>query len=130
LPKKIAGTVIVVDDDLSIRRALQRLLEAWDFNVLLFSSAEELLASVLPIERVCLLLDVYLPGLNGIELCRILEASGRELPTILMSGRDDQQTRQIMRQTTPIARLFKPFDETTLLRALRKGLGNHPKLLS
>jgi len=62
-------------------------------------------------ERNCLLLDVYMPGMNGVELCRNLVASGRHLPTILISGRDDRQTRQMMREANSIASLLKPFDE-------------------
>jgi CheY-like chemotaxis protein len=60
--------------------------------------------------------------MSGIELCRNLAASGRHLPTVLMTGRDDQQTRQMMREAEPVASLFKPFDEKTLLRVIRKAL--------
>jgi FixJ family two-component response regulator len=95
--------VIVVDDDASIRRALGRQLQILGFDVLVFQSAEKLLVSDLPIDNACLLSDVYLPGIGGIELCQNLVASGRHLPTILMSGRDDEATRQIMRQAKPIA---------------------------
>jgi len=118
--------MIVVDDDASIRRALRTLLQILGFNVLVFQSAEELLASEFPTDNACLLLDVYMPGMSGIELCRSLVASGRHLPTLLMSGRDDERTRRIMRETKSIARLFKPFDEKTLLRAIRKALPNRP----
>jgi FixJ family two-component response regulator len=125
LPKNSLATVIVVDDDASMRRALGRQLQILGFHVSVFESAEELLASEFPTDNACLLLDVYMPGMNGIELCRSLDASGRHLPTILMSARDDQATRQIMRQVKPIAEIFKPFDEKILLRvigiALRKG---------
>jgi FixJ family two-component response regulator len=122
--EKSTATVIVVDDDASIRRALGRQLRILGFDVLVFQSAEEVLVSGLPIDNACLLLDVYMPGMSGIELCQSLLASGRHLPTILMSGRDDEATRQIMRRAQPIARLFKPFDQKTLLRAIRKALRN------
>jgi len=120
--KKSTATVIVVDDDASVRRALRRQLQILGFNVLDFESAEELLASESPTGDACLLLDIYMPGMNGIELCRSLASSGRHLPTILISGRDDRQTRQMMRESSPIASLLKPFDEETLLRAIRKAL--------
>jgi len=112
----------VVDDDASIRRALASQLRILGFDVLVFQGAEELLVSKLPIDNACLLLDVCMPGMNGIELWQSLVASGRHLPTILMSGRDDEATRQIMRQAQPIAGLFKPFDQKTLLQAIRKAL--------
>jgi FixJ family two-component response regulator len=90
--------VIVVDDDVSIRRALRTQLQILGFNVSVFESAEELLASEFPTDNACLLLDVYMPGMSGIELCRSLAASGRHLPTILMTCHDDEQTRKIMRE--------------------------------
>jgi FixJ family two-component response regulator len=118
------ATVVVVDDDASICRALRRQLQILGFNVLVFKCGQDVLAAEFPTSDTCLLLDVYMPGMNGIELCRSLAAAGRGLPTILMSGRDNQQTRQMMRRASPIASLFKPFDEKTLLRALRKALRN------
>ncbi len=119
---KSTATVIVVDDDASIRRALGRQLQILGFSVLDFQSAEDFLASEVPTGDACLLLDVYMPGMNGIELCRSLAASGRHLPTILISGRDDEQIRQMMRKANPIASLLKPFDEKKLLSAIRKAL--------
>jgi FixJ family two-component response regulator len=114
--------VIVVDDDASIRRALRRQLQILGFNVLDFQSAEEFLACEFPTGDACLLLDVYMPGMTGIELCRKMAASGRYLPTILISGRGDPETRKLMRNAKPIASLFKPFDEKNLLRSIRKAL--------
>jgi len=128
LKKKSTATVIVVDDDSSIRRALRRQLQILGFNVLDFQSAEEFLASDVPTSDACLLLDVYMPGMTGTELCRSLAASGRHLPTILISGRDDQRTRKMMRETHPIASLFKPFDEEILVLAIRKALPNRENL--
>ena len=116
------ATVIVVDDDTSIRRVLRRQLQILGFSVLDFQSAEEFLASEFPTGDACLLLDVYMPGMSGIDLCRSLAGSGRHLPTVLISGRDDDQTRQMMRKAKPIASLLKPFDEKKLLSAIRKAL--------
>ena len=110
-----------------MRRALRTQLRAFGFDVLDFQSAEEFLASEVPIDDACLLLDVYMPGMTGIELCRALAVSGRQLPTILISGRDDRQTRKMMHAANPIASLLKPFDEKSLLRAIHKAL---PKWLN
>jgi len=118
----------VVDDDTSIRRALRRQLQILGFNVLDFESAEEFLASEIPTSDACLLLDVYMPGMTGIALCRSMAALGRHLPTILISGRDDPQTRKAMRGANPIASLLKPFDEKSLLRAIRKALPKQTNL--
>ena len=125
LRNKAAATVIVLDDDVSLRRALRRQLQVLGFMVLDFQSAEELLSGDLPMGNACLLLDVYMPGMNGIELCRSLAASKWHVPTILMSGRDDERTRQMMREANPIASLVKPFDEESLLRAIRMALRDH-----
>jgi FixJ family two-component response regulator len=114
--------VILVDDDASIRRALETQLRILGFEVVVYCSGEELLASELPLSGACLLLDIYMPAMNGLELCQVLAASGRQLPTILMTGRDDQQSRHIIRQAHPMASLFKPFDEITLLRAIKKAM--------
>jgi FixJ family two-component response regulator len=105
-----------------MRRALRTQLQIVGFNVLIFQSGEEFLASEVPAGNACLLLDVWMPGMNGIELCQGLAAAGRQVPTILMSGLDDKRTIQIMREAEPIARLFKPFEEKQLLRAIRKAL--------
>jgi FixJ family two-component response regulator len=111
-----------------MRRALVRQLQILGFNVLDFQSAEELLDTEFPTGAACLILDVYMPGMTGIELCGTLVAAGRNLPTILISGRDDSQTRKMMRGANPIASLLKPFDEKLLIRAIRKALGKGTNL--
>jgi two-component system response regulator FixJ len=125
LRKNETATVIVVDDDASLRYALRRQLQVLGFAVLEFQSAEELLRGELPTSNACLLSDVYLPGMNGIELCRGLAFAKWHLPTILMSGCDDERTRKMMREANPIASLVKPFDEEGLLRAIRMALGKN-----
>jgi FixJ family two-component response regulator len=96
--------------------------------VLVFPSAESLLRGDFPTNNACMLLDIYMPGMSGIELCRSLAASGRQLPTVLMSGSDDQLTRRVMSESETVASLFKPFDEKVLLHAIRKALRNQSKL--
>ena len=128
LPTTPKPTVIVVDDDLSVRRALRLQLRVAGFNVLVFQSGESLLGSESPTDNACLLLDVYMPGMSGVELCRSLAAAGRRLPTVLMSASDDGVTRRVMSEAKAVASLFKPFDEKTLLRAIWKALHNQLKL--
>jgi FixJ family two-component response regulator len=118
----------VVDDDASICRALGRQLQILGYDVLVFQSAQEMLASGLPTANACLLVDVYMPEMCGIDLCQRLAASGRHLPAILMSAHDDDATRRSIRQAEPSACLFKPFDEKTLLRAIGKALHDVTKL--
>jgi FixJ family two-component response regulator len=97
-------------------------LRAAGFTVLVFDSGERLLKHALPRTNACLLLDVFMPAVNGIELYRELVAAGRALPVIFMSAHDDEPTRQVMNAAKPAALLFKPFNEKLLLAAIRKAL--------
>ncbi len=115
--------MLVVDDDLSLLRALRRLLSAADLKVKVFESAERFLASEIPAQRVCLLLDLYLPGISGLDLCRTLAESGRSLPTVLMSAHDDEETRNSVREAGAVGTLYKPFDEDVLLNTIMRALG-------
>ena len=119
--------LILIDDDVFVCRALRTQLEILGFDVLVFSNAEDLLVSEFPTDNACLLLDIYLPGMNGIELCRRLTAKGTDLPTVLMTGRDDRLTRRLIRAAKPKECLFKPFDQDSLLRAIQDAMHSSSK---
>ena len=87
----------------------------------MFNSAERLLASRFPTKNACLLLDIYMPGIGGVELCGILAARGRQMPTVLMSGRDDEEVRR-WAKAKRLPCLFKPFGQAALLRAIQKAM--------
>lgn len=125
LPTK--PTVLVVDDDRSVRRALQLQLRIAGFKVRVFDSAEALLSGNSPTDNTCLLLDIYMPGMGGIELLTTLATAGRRIAAVLMSGRDDERTRKLARQAKGNHCLFKPFDQSALLRAIRKAMGRELK---
>jgi FixJ family two-component response regulator len=120
-------TVIIVDDDLSMRRALQLQLRVAGLRVRVFDSVEKFLTDKLPSANTCLLLDIYMPGKKGIELWEQLAADGRRMPTVLMSGRDDEETKALVRSARGVTCLFKPFDQSALLRAIRKALHDGSK---
>jgi FixJ family two-component response regulator len=122
MPEKSRGTVLVVDDDPSVLRALSRLLLQFGFDVVVFDSAESFLSSEIPGGPVSLLLDIYLPGMGGIELCAALAAAGRSVPVILMSARDDEGTKRRARQAGAVAILYKPIEEEVLLDAVNRAL--------
>jgi FixJ family two-component response regulator len=124
---KTITTLIVLDDDDFVCRALKAHLEILGFEVLVFNSGEAMLASVFPIQHTCLLADVYLPGISAIEVDRRLKSAGKYLPTILMSGRDDPETMRMMRSAKPVARLFKPFDPQALERAISQAIRHGSK---
>jgi FixJ family two-component response regulator len=113
-----APTIQVVDDDASTRRALGRLLVALGFEVSVFESAEAFLESGIRAANSCLLVDIHMPGINGIELCDRLAASGWNPPTILMSAHTDPGTAALASQAKAITMLLKPFDEEALLDAI------------
>src|ERR1700736_5263739 len=76
--------ISIVDDDASIREALKSLMRSVRFNVDAFASAEEFLASERVDDTACLILDVYLPGMNGFELQSHLKTEGRDIPLIFL----------------------------------------------
>jgi FixJ family two-component response regulator len=116
------ATVLVVDDDPSMLRSLNRLISASGFNVKTFGTPSELLACDLPGSNACMVVDIDLPEMSGIEMFEVLKRSGRGLPTILITGRTDARTRSLAVQSDSVAVLFKPFDEQPLLDAIGRAL--------
>src|SRR6187401_2765641 len=92
--QKRRGTVAVVDDDPSMLSAADNLLDAHGFATALFASAEEFLGSGAAAQVDCLLLDIHLGGMSGIELRRRLKASRPALPVIFMTALDNEEIRQ------------------------------------
>jgi FixJ family two-component response regulator len=84
-----ASTVFIIDDDQSALEALSRLLRSFELDVAAFASPQEFLERFDPAQPGCLVLDVYMPGLNGLELQRELAARGSELPVVFLSGHGD-----------------------------------------
>lgn len=116
------ATVLVVDDDPSILRSLKRLISASGFEVQTFGKPSELLASQTPASNACMVVDIDMPDMNGIEMCEVLKGSGRGLPAILITGRTDTKTRLLAAESGAVAVLFKPFDEEPLLDAIAHAL--------
>ena len=112
--------VAIVDDDESCREAVQELLRANDFDVRLFASAEELLASSDWLECDCLLVDATLPGASGPELQRLLGARNISKPVIFVTGYDDAELSASVMAAGAIACLYKPYEEDELLASLQK----------
>ena len=117
-----AATVVVVDDDPSVLRALSRLIRTAGFRVLTFDRPSALIASAIPKADACLIVDLNLPEMNGNELCNALTVSGRGLPAILITGRDDSATQRLIKGAHPVAVLFKPVDERALFDAITRAL--------
>lgn len=122
------GLVAIVDDDDDLREALAGLLRAARLRTETFSSAESFLSSSRRLEVSCLVLDVRLPGMNGIELQRKLVDEGLACPIVFMTAHGDAPIRDLALKTGASAFLNKPVRSQALLEeiytALRKSNGN------
>jgi FixJ family two-component response regulator len=102
------GCVVIVDDDLSIREATLTLLRSMSIRSVAFASAEDFLASAWLDHASCLLLDVHMPGMNGLALQRHLVAAGRRIPLIFITAREDEKIREIALRSGAVGFLIKP----------------------
>jgi FixJ family two-component response regulator len=115
-------TIAIVDDDDSIRHALGSLLRAAEFDVLAFASGEELLESLDGKQIGCLIADINLLGMNGVELLEALATAGRAMPSILITARDDATTLALLRRAGRVPHLRKPFSDEELFVTIRRVL--------
>jgi len=113
------STVSVVDDDESMRRMLSRGIQAAGFDVAVFNSAEEFLDSGNPSNSGCLVLDVDLPGMNGIELQQHLNESGTDISIIFMSGHADERMKKRALEAGAAGFFSKPLSINTLVATIR-----------
>jgi FixJ family two-component response regulator len=114
--------ISVVDDDESVRQSLGGLMRSVGFGVKVFSSAEEFLNSDDPRKTNCLILDVRMPGMDGFELQRRLEAGQYEIPVIFITAHGDEDLRQRALIAGAVDYLLKPFSEEALLNAVQAAL--------
>ena len=118
----VAPMVFVVDDDPSVRRSLTRLLASAGYTVEAFASAREFLARERYAGPCCLVLDVRMPGLNGLDLQETLAATGRRMSIVFVTGHVDvpMSVRAMKRGAADL--LTKPVDDRDLLAAIRRAL--------
>ena len=114
--------VMIVDDDESVRKAARRLIKSYGFAVETFASAEDFLASGRLSETACLVLDVQMPGLNGLELQSRLIAGGNPVPIIFITAFSDESARAQALHAGALSYLVKPFEEADLLNAINLAL--------
>ena len=114
--------VIVVDDDAGFLKSVARLLAHHGIDSRTFASAEALIESDSVQRATCLLLDIHLGGISGIELQRRLAASGSKWPVIFMTANDNEATRNAAMDAGCIACLRKPFASHVLLDAISKAV--------
>jgi FixJ family two-component response regulator len=116
--------VAVVEDDESCRLALQRLLEAEGFHVQSFASAEEFLDSGWQRETGCLIADIRMPGMSGLDLQARLNGDHCPIPIIFVTAHGDEKMRLQAMRGGAVKFLAKPFDAAILLEGVRAALGN------
>ena len=120
MPK--ASLVSVVEDDQFFRESMRRLMRSLGYSVEAFPSAADFLASPRLVETACLIADVHMPAMTGLELHRHLIAAGYAIPTILVTAYPDDDVRTRALKDGVVCYLRKPVDEKHLMRCLRAAL--------
>lgn len=111
-------SIVIVDDDDAARDSLQTLLEVQGFSVESFETCEEFLESAALHKGACLVLDVHLPGMSGLELMDELKSRRINLPTILVTGRNDKAIQERAAALGAVMLLEKPIDLDALMAAI------------
>src|SRR6201990_1797307 len=114
--------VAVVDDDESFRSALQRLMKSAGFPVRSFASAEDFLKSGQQQDTGCLIADIRMPGMSGLDLQAKLNADHCPIPTIFITAHGDEKMRLQAMRGGAVKFLAKPFDDAILLQSVRAAL--------
>jgi FixJ family two-component response regulator len=114
--------ISVVDDDESVRRTTTLLIESFDFRAAAFDSADSFLRSSQLNDTACLIVDIQMPGMNGLQLQSHLAASGYKIPVIFITAYDNKESRRQALQAGAIAFLGKPFSDELLLQTIRAAL--------
>jgi FixJ family two-component response regulator len=117
-----AALVSIVDDDASVRKGLARLVRAAGYDVETFASAHEYLARPRPEDPCCLLLDVRMPGLSGLELQEALASMGRRVSIVFVSGHADIPRSVKAMKSGAVDFLTKPVDDRELLGAIERAV--------
>jgi two-component system, LuxR family, response regulator FixJ len=115
-------TVHVVDDDAPVRRSLERLLDSAGFNVVSYETPFAFLDAVSKLVPGCALLDIKMPGMDGLELQTLLRQCGVPLPIVMMTGQGDVQSAVRAMKAGAVDFIEKPYNDDVLLRAIETAL--------
>ena len=118
--------VALVDDEAPVRVALGRLLRLADYAVVAFASGDEFLDSLVSRVPDCVLLDVHMPGLTGLQVQARLRAAGHKLPVVFITASDDADVARSALDAGGVCVLHKPFSSELLLDAVGVALSNRP----
>ena len=114
--------VAIVDDDESVQKALQDLIESDGLSTLCFDSAEQFLESEVQNEAACLIADIRMPGMSGLELQAKLKAEQCRIPVIFITAHGDAEMRILTMREGAVEFLSKPFDDSVLLGIVHAAL--------
>ena len=110
--------VYVVDDDKSVRQSLEMLLISANMDVLTYASAKDFLESEIKEKNVCLVTDINMKGISGLELQKIMNKRGIEIPIIFLTGFDSVEGRKVAQQQGAVSFFRKPVDDLALIDAI------------
>jgi FixJ family two-component response regulator len=114
--------VFIVDDDASVRKALGRLVRSAGYEVEMFSGAAEYLARSAPERPACLVVDIRMPGMTGLELQQAIDGTRMSLPVVFITGHGDDAIREQTLAAGAVDVLYKPVDDDVLLAAIEQAL--------
>jgi FixJ family two-component response regulator len=117
--------ISIVEDDVFVREATGRLVRSLGFSAAAFVSAEDFLRSDCVSQTSCLITDVHMPGLSGLELQGQLIARGRRTPVIFITAFPDDKVRMQALRAGAVAFLSKPFEEESLINCINTALASH-----
>jgi FixJ family two-component response regulator len=115
--------VAVIDDDESVRKALRRLLRAANLDADTFASGRDFIDSLAAQLPDCIVLDLHMPGMNGLDVQQQLARSGLQLPIVVITGHDEPLARSQCLSAAAAAYLRKPLDDEALLDAIHRAAG-------
>ena len=110
--------ISIIDDDALTRNGIRDLVESLGFSAVTFKSAEHFLGSDWAADTTCLIADVQMPGLDGLELQEALRSQGRHMPVILITAYPNEKQRSLTLNGGAVGVLSKPFNEESLIRCL------------
>ena len=123
--QKNTGIIAIVDDDEPLREALGSVMKAAGFATNTFATAEEFLDSATQLETACLILDVRLPGMSGIELQKELADANSAIPIIFVTAHGDESLRDLVMKSGAAGFLNKPVRSDALLREIRSAVARN-----
>jgi two-component system, LuxR family, response regulator FixJ len=123
---ELPGTrVFIVDDDAAVRQAVTLLVQSLGLPAQAYASAQAFLEAYDPASDGCLVLDLHMPGMNGVELQRELTARGVRIPVIVITAYKDDPLTASAQEAGAVTVLYKPFKQDLLLRSIESALDPH-----